>query len=117
MPVACPDEPVDDDFLRWTTCVASTSNKPAASGAGGGCEPSTCALKGPPTRFLLHYKADMKQTASKELKSPADTPAKCLNASPESLAPLSLGTCPEFGDLLVLVVARMSSSVTEDMNC
>lgn len=88
MRVVCPDEVLDNDFLWWTTCVASDRNKAAASGAGGGHESSAGAFEGPPTRFLLHYKADMKQTASKELKSPADTPAKCLNASPEGPAPL-----------------------------
>lgn len=53
-------------------------------GRGRGYEPSAGALKEPPSHFLLHYKADMKQTGSKELTSPADTRAKCPSASPES---------------------------------
>lgn len=46
MRLVCRDEPVDDGFLWWATCVASAGNKPAASGAGGSYESST--LKGPP---------------------------------------------------------------------
>lgn len=67
----------------------ATSQQP--QGARGGYEPFAGAFKGPPTRFLLHFKADMKQTSGKELKSPADTPAKCLITLSVRPAPLSVG--------------------------
>lgn len=46
------------------------------------------ALTGPPTCFVSRYKADTKQTGSKQLTSPADTRPKGASASLESLAPL-----------------------------